>query len=272
MHPKQYMIYSDMDGTLLTSWEKGPIISEKNQQAITQFINQGGLFSIATGRNKKNGPTYFKHFALELPMVLINGALIYDQINDKNLRKMSLDRDFINEAIAYVEDHDHVALVISDEYEVYHLTTKINTIQQRPSLDFVTREMSGSDSQSVDILKVTFVTYPEDKDGVMNDIKEMKNYPKVSISPSSRRFIEIVHVGVNKAEAMQYIKKHRDYRDRKLVCIGDYLNDEEMLDHADIAAIPLNGLDRLKKEGRIITRHHEEDAIADLIEQLSKLQ
>jgi hydroxymethylpyrimidine pyrophosphatase-like HAD family hydrolase len=97
MNPIDVMIYSDMDGTLLSSWEKGPIISEKNTHAIHQFIENGGLFSIATGRNMKNGPTYFNNYILELPMVLVNGALIYDQKHQTIMRKVALNPSFLGD-------------------------------------------------------------------------------------------------------------------------------------------------------------------------------
>ena len=271
MNPKDVMIYSDMDGTLLSSWEKGPVISEKNTHAIHQFMNNGGLFSIATGRNMKNGPTYFKDYELKLPMVLVNGALIYDHKHQTIIRKIALNPSFLHEALDYDEHHDNVILVISDLDEVYHVHYPNKSYDHSPALDFQTQTIFYEDVKQLDILKVTFVTHPEDKDDVMNDIMQMPSFKEVSISPSSRRFIEIVNQGINKAEAIQYVKNHYDIQ-RTLVCIGDYLNDEEMLDHADIACIPQNGLDSLKKPGRLITKHHDDDAIADLIDQLERMQ
>ena len=44
------MLISDMDGTLLN---KDGQISEKNIEAIQEFISLGGKFTVATGRMKK---------------------------------------------------------------------------------------------------------------------------------------------------------------------------------------------------------------------------
>lgn len=272
MDSKDLMIYSDMDGTLLSSWDKGPIISPKNEDAIRQFIREDGLFSIATGRNLKNGPTYLLNYDIKLPMVLVNGALIYDQSKKLILRKVVMDQNFITEALSYFKDSQRVAVVISDINEVYHVIHPTISDTNLPPLDFETVNINMMEVFSLEVLKVTFVTYPEHKDQVQEDIRKFKSFAKISISPSSQRFIEIVGAGINKAEAINYVRSHLLHSDRKLICIGDYSNDIEMLDIADIAAVPENGLESLKKPGRLITTHHDHDAIADLIDQLLCIQ
>ena len=44
------MILTDMDGTLLNSQRQ---LSRGNQEAAGYFMEQGGLFSVATGRAKR---------------------------------------------------------------------------------------------------------------------------------------------------------------------------------------------------------------------------
>ena len=46
------MILTDMDGTLLDSQSR---LSPENRRAILRFIQQGGRFSVATGRVKQIG-------------------------------------------------------------------------------------------------------------------------------------------------------------------------------------------------------------------------
>jgi Cof subfamily protein (haloacid dehalogenase superfamily) len=269
--PKDLMIYSDMDGTLLSSWSKGPVISKRNEEAIRYFIKQGGLFSIATGRNMKNGPTYLENYPIQLPMVLVNGALIYDSFNQSIIRKITIDKSFVKEALEYFVQSNRIAVVISDINEVYHVIHPSISGDKLPELDFETINISISEVQTIDILKVTFVTHPEEKDIIEKDLSSFKTYSMISTSPSSKRFIEIVSAGINKAEAISYVKTNVLTFNRKLVCIGDYSNDIEMLDLPDIAAIPQNGLESLKKRGRLITSHHVEDAIDDLIYQLIEM-
>ena len=50
MKADELIIYADMDGTALSDWSRGPIVPEENLRALESFVAQGGLFSIASGR------------------------------------------------------------------------------------------------------------------------------------------------------------------------------------------------------------------------------
>jgi hypothetical protein len=55
------------------------------------------------------------------------------------------------------------------------------------------------------------------------------------------------------------------------VAIGDYLNDVEMLQEADIAAAPESAMAEVKCHAQIITVDHTQSAVADLVRQLENL-
>ena len=266
MLPNELIIYSDMDGTLLTSWDLGPIVSKNNMNAISDFIEAGGLFSIATGRNLKNGPTYLSNLDIKLPMVLVNGALLYDAYHKKVIKKTLLSKDFLFESLDFFVSRKDVSLVISDVDEVHHVEHPKK--YQTPKLDFITNSISIDEIKKLDVLKITFVTYPQERYNIENEIHQFNSIGSVILAASSTRFIEVVDCHVNKGDAILEVIQIYNLHERKLVCIGDYLNDAQMLEIADIAAIPQNGLDSLKTPGRLITSHHNEDAIFDLIHQL----
>lgn len=269
---KDLIIYSDLDGTLLTTWDQGPLISNENIKAIKDFQTQGGLFSIATGRNLQNVMHLFDNITFELPMVLVNGALVYDCNHKKILNYTRLDVDFCKELIAYFAQSNRVSLVISDFDTVYHVIHPHIPQQDLPALDFKTTAIDMEKAMDLTILKMVLVTDPKDRLDIEQDILSLPYASRIHLAASSTRFAEIVSKGVSKANSIDFVLNHLQISDRKLVCIGDYLNDKEMLDHADIAAIPENGLDELKKPGRIITTHHNEHALADLIKQLKHKQ
>lgn len=274
MKANKTMIYSDMDGTLLTSWNKGPVISEKNEIAIKKYISEGGLFSIATGRNLKNGPTYLTNYDIQLPMVLVNGALIYDRDQAKVIQKKVLPSNFVDEALEYFATHFRVGLIISDVDEVYKVV-RSNEVDgpkvDEPEFDFITETVLFEDVTKLEILKMTYITHDHERVQIEKELSFLKTISQVKASPSSSRFIEIVEKSVNKAVAIKEVLSLYNVQDRALVCVGDYLNDLEMLDIADIAAIPENGLDVLKRPGRLIISNHDENSLADLIIQLKEL-
>lgn len=263
MDPKDVVIFSDMDGTLLSSWELGPIIVEKNLQAMKKWRDLGGSFSIATGRNLKNALHFFHDYQMEIPVVLANGALLYSHTTGEILHKELVPQAYIDEAIQYFENNNRIALVISDESEVYAVKHKHS--RNIPKLDFPAQEISLETIKSLNVLKATFVVFAEDSEKVNYDLTQFNSINEVNVMPSSIRFIEVVSKKATKALG---IKRALKGLQKKIVCIGDYLNDIEMLDIADISACPEHSHELVKKRAQITTVSNNEGAIADLINQL----
>src|SRR5699024_10519909 len=76
------LLVSDLDGTLLNSSQN---ISLDNKKAIARFHAEGGKFTIATARMKEAAFPYAKELNVNIPIILYNGAVVYDHINNKNI-------------------------------------------------------------------------------------------------------------------------------------------------------------------------------------------
>src|SRR5690554_5130282 len=82
----KYLIITDLDGTLLNSQHS---ISDFNLQQIERYQQQGGLFTIATGRINRSVEQYIKKLNLTIPIITYNGAQIYDPVDKKILYQKS---------------------------------------------------------------------------------------------------------------------------------------------------------------------------------------
>ncbi len=74
-HLAGILLVCDMDGTLLDSHGE---ISALNRVALRHFIDKGGLFTVATGRNEISVSRYLPLLPLNAPAILYNGAVIYE--------------------------------------------------------------------------------------------------------------------------------------------------------------------------------------------------
>ena len=85
------LFFADYDDTLYNSQRS---VSEENRVAIRYFMQNGGLFSIATGRAHRTFTPQIKkeRIPLNAPVVLSNGAAIYDYASDRYLLESSLDK------------------------------------------------------------------------------------------------------------------------------------------------------------------------------------
>ena len=69
------LLLTDLDGTLLNREGR---ISGENLTAIRSFIQQGGRFSVATGRSKAGMEHFLEELPINAPAVIYNGAVVYD--------------------------------------------------------------------------------------------------------------------------------------------------------------------------------------------------
>ena len=91
------VLVTDLDGTLLTSEKK---ITEADFQAIRRFRDLGGRFTVATGRTVQTFEQYRAMLDINMPVIMYNGAGIYDY----EKKRFMYTRPLPNDAKSYAED------------------------------------------------------------------------------------------------------------------------------------------------------------------------
>lgn len=271
MRADEVIIFSDMDGTLLSDWSLGPIIPAANLEAIKRFISAGGLFSIATGRQFRETLDFFGEMKFPVPMVLGNGAVIYDSVRGEVLEKIMLPEALKLECLNYSRQNKGVWLVAADENDIYQVLTG-----EHPWDSLLTDLKRGSITAeqylSRELVKVCFVIADESKlPSVASDIMNFENSDKLILMQSSPVFLEVLDKTAGKAAAVKNAVRLANAGGRKLICIGDYDNDCGMLELADLAVCPSNSSPRVLEMANIITCSNNEGAIADLINRLDSI-
>ena len=71
-----YLLVADFDDTFCP--EHGAPVPEENRRAARRFMDEGGLFTIATGRDVRSYYSIRDKFTVNAPLVLSNGAVIVD--------------------------------------------------------------------------------------------------------------------------------------------------------------------------------------------------
>ena len=69
------LLASDFDDTLYC--DEGGVPSA-NLEALGYFLREGGRFTVATGRAKRTFAPHFHDVPINAPVILSNGALLYD--------------------------------------------------------------------------------------------------------------------------------------------------------------------------------------------------
>ena len=271
MRAEEIIIFSDMDGTLLSDWRLGPHLPAANLEAIKRFISEGGLFSIASGRQFRETLEFFEGMKFPVPMVQGNGSVIYDSVKGEVIEKTVLDEAVKLECLEYSRANKGLWLVAADEFDIYQVCSgdadwdmKLTDLRRTP--------LTVEEFLALEVVKTCFVIADEiNLPKVSSDIMKFKSADKFILMQSSPVFLELLDKAAGKGAAIKKVVKLAKAEGRKLVCIGDYDNDCDMLELADISACPINSSPRVLEVADIITCSNNEGAIADLIKMLDQL-
>jgi len=269
MKAEDIIIYTDMDGTVLSDWNLGPVVPERNLRLIRQFVEEGGAFSVASGRQAADILQFFPEVAFKAPLVCGNGAVVYDAAAGHFLRKISLPAPYKRDCLDYVLSRRDVWVVAADERAIYQVVTG-NPVWDNALDDAVRPKITMERFLAEDFVKAVYIIPEGDSMGkLVAEVAKLPTHELVVGAQSGPRYFEMVERSVTKADGICCARKAAGLEGRILVCIGDYFNDWAMLQAADIAACPANSPREIKDICRIITCGNNEGAVADLIEQLN---
>ena len=79
---------------------------------------------------------------------------------------------------------------------------------------------------------------------------------------------EILPMDASKGEAIRFLREHPSIRGRTILAAGDYWNDYELLEQADIAVAPANAIDEIKAICQYTTVSNNEHVIKHIIEDI----
>ncbi len=268
MEPKQYIIYTDMDGTMLTDWSFGPVVPERNLAALHAFIHAGGAVSLATGRQVRDSLAHFPDILFSAPLVLNNGACVYSQSEQRVLYMDALPTDALREAAEFTLRRDDVFLVTADAYGMYRMQESPE--KDRRLNDSVNRVMLRPEEiiQTLAAKMCFVVNDPAVMPQIWQEVRKFSAFSELTVMQSAPIYMEIVNKGVSKSNGIRKAIEIAGFADRTLVCIGDYMNDKDMLATADIAACPANAVQEIQEICQIAVCSNNEGAFAEVIERL----
>ena len=264
----------DIDGTLMSSGKINP----RNIEKIEFFMNEGGYFSLSTGRTVGAvGPVLDKIKRVS-PSVVANGCMIYDYENKK-----ALDELFLPENEYYIAKKVlDMGLNVGIEA---HSGEKILTINEtQETRDHQEYEwISGENVSFEEASKYRWnkVVYFFDNEKELALVKAMIAKEKAVsafsdtsavIAGRKRKYSEQFPAGVSKASELDKLKNILKIEKGCYFAMGDYYNDLEMIKNADISAVPEDTPDDIKAYADYIAGSCEDGAVADFIDYLTKIR
>lgn len=273
---ESYMIISDLDGTIIPH---GGVVSEANKRAIESFRAGGGHFGIATGRTPEAAAGYLGGVAITAPSIFFNGSMLYDWPHEHVLVTKPLTAqgapDLWPRFAALCLEHFPKACIEVYTQDDCHIIS--NPANDDPRLPHEHYRYCHSDlADLADVRKTPWLKFFVCADPA--DLRELEREAEVFGTAacshhfySEANYHEFVAKGVSKGSMLEAIRKMPAFSQTKIIALGDYLNDRELLEAADIGIASGNAHDELKALADFTGCRAEDDLIVWLLERFERL-
>lgn len=260
------VIVLDIDGTLVNSEKK---ITKKTYDVLTKVQNEGKVVVIASGRPPQGVMPFAKKLGFHKRggyILSYNGGRITQLGSDKTIYNKCFPNEYLPEICEIIKD-----------YRVTINTYENDTIVSSGNINKysnVEAEIIGLETHFVedfasyvnfDVNKCLLSGEPEDIKK-LEDILKKKYEGKLGVYRSEEFFLELVPLGVDKAQSIDYLLKSLGLTRERCIACGDGYNDLSMIEYAGLGVAMGNANSDIKAAADFVTLTNDEDGVAYAIE------
>lgn len=261
------LFFTDYDDTLYNS---AHTVSPENHAAIRYFIDNGGRFSVATGRAHRTFTPQIaqERLSLNAPVVLSNGAAIYDYTQDRYLVQSFLDAGAPQWLAQLCAQFPELG------FEAYHGE---DIYVHNPNT--VTQAHLAKVGGPFTVCPIEEMPTPWSKAILQQDepyLKEVQTWllarrgDRCEAIFSNRFLLEVTAKGCDKGAMVAKAAQLLRISPENLYCMGDNQNDVPMLALSAIPFAPANCSPAVRAMGARVLGHCDDHAVAQAIEILDK--
>ena len=258
------IIAVDLDGTFLNDEHKIP---KRNLEAIDEFCEGGGLFTIATGRATPYTRTIISGLELSIPAVVYNGGTIYDFKHENVLWRRTLPLTAREYKLDFYDKFPTLGVEMMCGENIYYISSNRQLERHSSNIGVPLQKRNVEDIPFENLDKMLLIDEIENTDNLCKYASTLK-LDGIHVTRSSPYFFEILPANSNKGEGLRKLIDICGFNNHYIVAAGDYNNDIEMMQVADLAVAVENAQDEVKKHADIIVCDNNSGAVYDIVEYL----
>lgn len=259
------LILSDLDGTYLYDDHH---ISEENRAAVRYFMDNGGLFTVATGRSKAGMEHFFPELEINAPAILYNGSVIYDFTRKADVLDTCVEQDGFDLCKTLEATFSDIGIEVYANHIPYVAQDNFWT---RRHFQNVKMPWNPCPAEGIPQPWLSLVlTGEEDRLPAVADFIQRQFPGQFFIQYSSPHMLEVMHPQANKGEAARRLCHQLGIRPENLYVAGDGPNDVQLLKSAFHSCAPADACPEILSIARHILPEYKNHAIAYLISQMEK--
>lgn len=255
------LIASDFDDTLCPP---SGIIPAANLDAIAYFQSEGGLFTVATGRAHTTFAPQLSQTPVNAPVVLSNGAQIYDFATEKYLVDSVLPDTAQADALLLAELFPTIGMEAYHGEDIYLFRPNPWTDYHKNKVGFQGRECPIEEMPQP--WGKLLLLQAEEKLLPVREYILTHWGDRYEAIFSNGHLLEVTRKGCNKGAMVQLLAQKLGIRREDLYCVGDNQNDLPMLSISAVPFAPANCAQSVREHpGVHLLRSCEEGCVAELV-------
>lgn len=285
MHTDYRLLAIDLDGTLLNSRHE---VSLRNREALHRAHEAGLVVCLCTGRSLTESREVIAQIGLDLNAgVFVFGAIVADLAAGETLFRNSMDPAIARRLTAEFQAAGHPMLVLYDAAETgfdYHYVEGEHlrdAYERWLSLAPTRTHRVPSSQEAADLLpsstpaplRVSIIESPDRVDEALASVRRKFEPAVLKVNsiyaPNyGLHVIECFAPRVSKWLGLTQLAGRLGIEERRIVAVGDDVNDVEMLTHAGLAAAMGNANPAARQVARLELPDNDHDGVAVLIQQV----
>ena len=258
-------VFSDVDGTLLNSSHR---VTPRTGEWIHRILEQDIPFVIVSARSPSGIYPIMKRNDLCCPLISYSGALIMD-----SGRNILYSREIERGKAAEIEQfftekkYDMSWCIYSGDDWLSRDRSDPRIAGEESIVEAQSREGSVKDlADGAGVNKFLCICAPGTIYEIEKEVKEA--FPEVAVVKSSDILLEIMALGISKADAVNRFCEHLGVDPQEAVAFGDNFNDVEMLDAVGRSYVMGNAPQEILEGHPYHTADNDHDGIADALDKL----
>ncbi|HSF33748.1 MAG TPA: Cof-type HAD-IIB family hydrolase [Candidatus Tectomicrobia bacterium] len=270
------MVAIDLDGTLL---RKDGTMGERTRLALQAAVRQGIRVVICTGRRFRSTLPILAELQLAVPVIVHGGLLIKDAGTYETLHHNYMSRELSLEMVKFLKAHGVPPIVYVDLFtqgiDIYldnerdgHAFHLKYLERNRPHCHFVGDVTEVFCPQTIHVGALADrVSLERLDDKVEREFGSSVRHLIMNNTNDEGAFLEIMRPDSSKWLALSRLIELEGCPPEQVICIGDEINDLEMISHAGLGVAMGNAIPAVKAVADYITCSNEEDGVAHVVEQ-----
>lgn len=219
------LLVLDLDGVVLDS---GMRIDQALEAGVRRAVGRGLRVTLATGRMPQGARPYWERLQISTPLILYNGALVWDAAAGAALYTRTLAPGLPWETYPLYANAPVEPLFFSgDSVFCLEKSNSVVTYCKEQALEAVEVGDRAAFLRDGSFVKCLFIGHPATLAVLREEMAPAVGTARLVLSRSN--YLELLPAGASKGEALRFLAGHLGIPIERVIAVGDQENDLEMI-------------------------------------------